>query len=261
MENVIQKLLLPTTIRRGNIFHMANAWIGTSGFDYKEWKPTFYPPELPQKQFLQYYSGRLRSVELNNTFYQMPTPARIAAWSAATPEEFRFAIKAPRKITHQERLTTPSAALEYFVRTVEALKPRLGALLFQLPPFLKIDCDRLAAFLGLLPRELPAAFEFRHDSWFCDEVFRLLEEHAAALCINDGDEKTTPVRLTSRFTYLRLRRSQYSAGQRAAWEDRIRQWVRDGIAVYAYIKHEENPDAPRIALEFAEAVQSSPQRR
>ena len=237
---------------------MASAWIGTSGFDYKEWKPAFYPPELPQKQFLQYYATRLRSVELNNTFYQMPTQVKIASWSAATPEEFRFAIKAPRKITHQERLKIPSDSLDYFVQTVERLKPRLGALLFQLPPFFKIDCTRLDAFLGLLPRELPTAFEFRHESWFTDEVFRLLEEHGTALCVNDGDDKTTPIRLTSGFTYLRLRRSQYSGELRAEWEGRIRQWVRDGIEVYAYIKHEDNPDAPRIALEFAAAVQSSP---
>lgn len=206
-----------------------------------------------------YYAGRLRTVELNNTFYQMPTPARISAWSAATPEEFRFAVKAPRRITHQERLTIPSASLEYFTATVKALAPRLGAVLFQLPPFFKLDFDRLAAFLALLPREVPAAFEFRHDSWFCDEVFRVLEKHGAALCINDGDDKTTPVRVTSGFTYLRLRRSQYAAEQRAEWEERIRHWVRGGIGVYAYIKHEENPDAPRIALEFAAAVES-PQR-
>ena len=233
---------------------MANAWIGTSGYDYKEWKPSFYPPGLPQKQFLQHYACRFRTVELNNTFYQMPTPARISVWSAATPEEFRFAVKAPRRITHQERLTIPSASVDYFSGTVKALAPRLGAVLFQLPPFFKVDSDRLAAFIAQLPREVPAAFEFRHDSWFCDEVFRILEKHGAALCINDGDDKTTPVRVTSAFTYLRLRRSAYTAEQRAEWEERIRQWVRDGIEVYAYIKHEENPDAPQIALEFAAAV-------
>jgi uncharacterized protein YecE (DUF72 family) len=230
---------------------MAQVWIGTSGFDYKEWKPGFYPEDLPHDEFLRYYATRLPSVELDNTFYRMPNASRIAAWSEATPEKFRFALKASRKITHQERLKLPSEALDYLIRTIRGLETRLGALLFQLPPFFRCEFERLAAFLQILPRDLPIAFEFRHESWFTDDVYRLLKEHGAALCINDGDEGTTPIEVTAPFTYLRLRRSGYPEALLTEWQERMRRWASEGIDVFAYIKHEENPDAPRIAEDFA----------
>ena len=231
---------------------MAQAFIGTSGFDYPEWKPNFYPADLPRKKFLSYYSSRFRTVEMNNTFYQIPNAARIAAWSAVTPGNFRFVLKAPRRITHSERLKLPSEALTYFLQSASGLKERLGALFFQLPPFFKCDHERLSSFLSSWPREIPVAFEFRHESWFTEETYRILEGSSAALCINDGDEKTTPIRLTSsRCAYMRLRRSQYSPELRREWQERIQSWVRQGIDVFAFIKHEDNPDAPLIALEFA----------
>ena len=233
---------------------MAQLFIGTSGFDYREWKPSFYPADLPRKQFLQYYATRFRSVELNNTFYQMPNAAKIASWSAATPEHFRFALKAPRRITHSERLKIPSEALSYFVQTASGLKQRLGALLFQLPPFFKCDNERLSSFLEALPRDIPAAFEFRHESWFTDETYKILEGDAAALCINDSDEKTTPIRLTSRFAYLRLRRSQYPPELRRQWQERIQNWAGQRIDVFAFIKHEDNPEAPMVALQFQSEI-------
>ena len=229
---------------------MAQLFIGTSGFDYREWKPSFYPADLPRKQFLQYYATRFRSVELNNTFYQMPNAAKIASWSAATPEHFRFALKAPRRITHSERLKIPSEALSYFVQTASGLKQRLGALLFQLPPFFKCDNERLSSFLAALPSDIRAAFEFRHESWFTDDTYKILEGKAAALCIHDADEKTTPIRLTSRFTYIRLRRSQYPPELRREWQQRIQSWTGQGIDVFAFIKHEDNPEAPLVALQF-----------
>ncbi len=229
---------------------MAQAYFGTSGFDYPEWKPSFYPADLPRKQFLHYYSSRFRSVELNNTFYQIPNASRIAAWSAATPEHFRFVLKAPRRITHIERLKLPSEALAVFLRAASGLKERLGALLFQLPPFFRCDSQKLSSFIDALPPEVPVAFEFRHDSWFAEETFGILERKTAALCVNDADEKTTPIRLTSRFAYLRLRKSQYSPEQRREWQERIRGWVGQGIDVFAFIKHEDNPEAPLVALEF-----------
>jgi len=233
---------------------MAQALIGTSGFDYPEWKPAFYPAELPRKQFLQYYASRFRTVELNNTFYQIPKPERIASWSAATPEHFRFVLKAPRRITHIERLKLPSEAARYFLQSASGLRERLGALLFQLPPFFRCDSEKLASFLAELPREIPAAFEFRHDSWFTDEIYRILEAKGAALCVNDADEKTTPVHLTSRFTYLRLRRSAYTEEQRGAWQEKIRAWVGQGIDVFAFIKHEDNPEAPLVALQLSTGI-------
>jgi len=233
---------------------MGTAYIGTSGFDYPEWKPSFYPADLPRKQFLQYYATRFRSVELNNTFYQMPNAAKIASWSAATPEPFRFVLKAPRRITHSERLKIPSEAVGYFVHTASGLNQRLGALLFQLPPFFKCDNERLASFLASLPRDIWAAFEFRHESWFTDETYGILELSAAALCINDADDKTTPIRLTSHFTYLRLRRSQYPPELRREWQKRIQSWTGQGIDVFAFIKHEDNPEAPLAALQFQKSI-------
>jgi uncharacterized protein YecE (DUF72 family) len=230
---------------------MATVWMGTSGFDYKEWKGVFYPADLPQEEFLRHYATRLESVELDHTFYRMPNAKKIAAWKEATPERFRFTLKASRKITHQEKLQLPSDALEYLVRTVLGLESRLGALLFQLPPYFRCDAARLAGFVAALPRELPAAFEFRHDSWFNDEVYGILEQRRAALCIHDGDDGTTPLGVTGGFTYLRLRRSAYAAERRREWCERMRGWIAAGIDVFAYIKHEDNPEAPQVALDFA----------
>jgi uncharacterized protein YecE (DUF72 family) len=232
---------------------MVPVWFGTSGFSYKEWRPKFYPEDLSDKQFLRYYSSRLNSVEIDYTFYRMPSVKTIEAWNAATPENFRFTLKASQQITHRQRLKVPSDALDYFLSVVPGLGSRLGNILFQLPPFFRCDVQKLEAFLSVLPRGVRAAFEFRHESWFIDEVYRLLNERGVALCIHDADDHTTPMHLTAGFTYVRLRRSLYDDGNRAEWQDRIRGWARDGIEVFAYIKHEDNPDAPLIALEFAKA--------
>jgi uncharacterized protein YecE (DUF72 family) len=230
---------------------MARAWLGTSGFAYKEWRSIFYPEKLPEKQFLAHYATRLDAVEIDSTFYRMPTVKTIDAWRDATPEHFRFAIKASQRITHRERLGLPSESLDYLLKTVPGLGPRLGAVLYQLPPFLRCDLPRFEAFLQALPRSLPSAFEFRHESWRTDRVHALLGEHGAALCINDGDDGTTPLEITAPFTYLRLRRSAYSPEERSAWQARIREWVARGVEVLAFIKHQDNPEAPLIALEFA----------
>jgi uncharacterized protein YecE (DUF72 family) len=230
---------------------MAGVFIGTSGFDYKEWKPDFYPADLPRRQFLNYYASHFPIVELNNTFYQLPNAQKLASWSAATPDNFRFAMKASRRITHQERLKIPSETLRYFLQAAVELKHRLGPLLFQLPPFFKSDPEKLAAFLEVLPREIPTAFEFRHDSWFTDPIYQLLEKNGVALCINDGDEKTTPILVTAGFAYLRLRKSEYSPELRQEWQERIRGWINRGIDVFAFVKHEDNPNAPLVASEFA----------
>ena len=233
---------------------MATIWFGTSGFSYKEWKPSFYPADLPDKQMLSYYASKLNSVEIDYTFYRMPTAKTIEAWRLATPEAFKFTLKASQQITHRQRLKVPSEALEYFTGVVPGLKSRLGLVLYQLPPFFKCDAQRLEMFLAALPRGVRSAFEFRHDSWFNDAVYALLKEHNVALCIHDADEHTTPMVLTSAATYVRLRRSVYSEDQRKSWQERFRKWADDGTEVFAYIKHEDNPDAPRIALEFAEGL-------
>ncbi len=234
---------------------MTPIWIGTSGFSYKEWRPIFYPADFSDKQFLQYYASRFKSVEIDYTFYRMPSAKTIEAWRTATPENFRFCLKASQQITHRERLHVPSEALEYLLGVVTGLESRLGLILYQLPPFFKCDVQKLDMFLSVLPRGIHAAFEFRHDSWFTDEVYRLLEKHGVALCIHDADDRTTPIKLTASSAYVRLRRSEYTAELRQEWQDRIRGWSRDGIEVFAYIKHEDNPNAPLIALDFAKGLE------
>src|SRR5262245_53993351 len=160
---------------------MARIWFGTSGFSYKEWRPIFYPEGLSEKQFLQYYSTRLNSVEIDYTFYRMPSAKTIDAWKAATPDRFKFTLKASQQITHRQRLKVPSEALDYFLTVVPGLESRLGIVLYQLPPFFKSDRAKLEAFLSVLPRGIPAAFEFRHESWFTTDVYELLRNHNVAL--------------------------------------------------------------------------------
>lgn len=231
-----------------------SVWIGTSGFSYKEWKTIFYPADLPADRFLSHYATRLNGVELDSTFYRMPTPKSLDAWKASTPEHFRFAVKASQKITHRERLAVPSDSLLYLLELLPRLGSRLGVVLYQLPPFFRRDLGRLQAFLEVLPQAPRSAFEFRHLSWFDAETYRLLEKHGAALCINDNDEFDCPVKLTAQHTYLRLRRDSYSADQRATWKERIRAFAKDGIDVFAFIKHKDNPEAPLIAVDFADGI-------
>ncbi|HMI84393.1 MAG TPA: DUF72 domain-containing protein [Polyangiaceae bacterium] len=230
------------------------AWIGTSGFSYKEWKKNFYPGDLPDARFLSYYATRLNGVEIDSTFYRMPTAKSLDTWRDATPEQFRFAIKAPQKITHRERLVVPSESLAFLLEVLPRLGDRLGVVLYQLPPNFKRDMGRLESFLTTLPKAPRSAFEFRHLSWFDDDTYRLLEKHGVALCINDNDEFECPVKITARHTYIRLRRDGYTPEQRAVWKDRIGALSREGIDVLAFIKHKDNPDAPLIALDFADGL-------
>src|SRR5262249_36186593 len=164
---------------------------------------------------------KLNSVEIDYTFYRMPTAKTIEAWKTATPENFKFTLKASQQITHRERLKVPSSALDYFVSTVPGLESRLGMVLYQLPPFFKCDNQKLETFLSVLPRGIPAAFEFRHESWFTPDIFELLRKHGAALCIHDADDHTTPLEVTAPFTYIRLRRSAYGEQLRREWQNRI----------------------------------------
>jgi uncharacterized protein YecE (DUF72 family) len=239
---------------------MANIWFGTSGFSYKEWKPSFYPVDLPERQFLRYYSTQLNAVEIDYTFYRMPTAKTLESWKTAVPEHFRFALKASQQITHRQRLKTPSPALDYLLSVLPGLEERLGVVLYQLPPNFKCDTQRLEMFLSLLTRGVRSVFEFRHDSWFTESVFGLLRKYKAGLCIHDADDHTTPEELTANFTYIRLRRTEYSAVQRHEWQKRIGDWSQAGTDVFAFIKHEDNPDAPLIALEFARALGAVPCR-
>jgi uncharacterized protein YecE (DUF72 family) len=236
---------------------MAQARVGTSGFSYAEWRPSFYPEKLKEEEFLEYYATRFTTVEIDSTFYRLPNAKKIDAWKAATPEGFRFALKASQKITHREKLAVPSEALAYLVRIVSGLGDRLGAVLFQLPPWLRCDLDRLEKFLEELPAGFPSAMEFRHASWLTDEVYDRLRRRGVGLVIHDADDHTTPLVVTARLSYLRLRKSAYSPEDLAAWRERARVWVAEGVDVYMYVKHEDNPDAPRIALDLANGMVNS----
>jgi uncharacterized protein YecE (DUF72 family) len=229
--------------------------VGTSGFSYKEWKKIFYPADLPSDRFLSYYATRFGAVEIDSTFYRLPTPKSLDAWAAATPDTFRFAIKASQRITHRERLAAPSEALGYMLGILGRLEARLGVVLYQLPPFFRRDDARLESFLASLPPSPRSALEFRHVSWFADETFRILEKYGVALCINDNEEFDCPKELTAKHTYVRLRRDTYPPEEREAWRGRLLEFAARGVEVFAFIKHKDNPDAPLIALDFASGIE------
>ena len=228
----------------------SNLLVGTSGFGYKQWRGHFYPTELSEKQFLPFYSSRLRSVEINNSFYRMPRKELLGTWASQVPDGFRFAIKASRRITHIGRMGDVADATELLLDNLQALGSSLGVVLFQLPPNLRSDLPRLGKFLELLGGRVPAAFEFRHDSWFRDDVLALLERHAAALCIGDPDDRapTPPTVRTAPFCYVRLRKNQYTAEDLALWAQRLQGL--EARQVFVFFKHEQ--EAPRYALELQE---------
>jgi len=230
---------------------------GTSGFAYKEWKGAFYPEDLPQSAFLGYYASRLSVVEINNTFYRMPTAAQLDKWAAEVPESFVFVLKVSQRITHQKRLKECGEELAYFLKTAAGLGPRLGPLLFQLPPYLKKDAPRLRAFLELLPAGTRAAFEFRDASWFDDETYAALREKGVALCIADTDESPSagpPVVPTGGFGYLRLRRVDYDEQALRAWADRVRAQPWD--QAFVFFKHEDAGKGAQLAERFAGIVKA-----
>ena len=191
-----------------------NLWIGTSGFQYAEWKGNFYPEDLPTAKMLPFYSERFSTTEINYTFHRIPAPKTIENWKTLTPDKFRFALKAPQKITHWSKLKDCADTLEYFCKVVTGLGERLGPVLFQLPPTFKKDADVLSSFLREFP-SMRAAFEFRHDSWFDDEIFDLLKSRNISLCIADTDDLATPKKITADYGYLRLRREDYQKSDRA----------------------------------------------
>lgn len=228
-----------------------NLYVGTSGYSYKEWKGTFYPEDLPDKEWLRYYGERFRTVEINNTFYRMPKTAVLEAWAAEVPADFRFVLKASRRITHTQRLKEAGDSVAYLLKVAAALKERLGPLLFQLPPHLKKDVSRLREFLALLPVERRGAFEFRHPSWFDPEVFALMREHQAALCIAEAeDDLEVPFVATAEWGYLRLRRPDYTDVELKAWAERVREpgWQ----DAFVFFKHEDEGKSPQMAARFLE---------
>jgi uncharacterized protein YecE (DUF72 family) len=215
--------------------------VGTSGYNYPEWKGSFYPPDLPTAKMLPFYASRFQTVEINYTFYRMPTPTLVAGWAAQVPESFRFTLKAPRRITHDRRLRAGDVAdpLRGFVAAAAELGPRLGALLFQLPPNFKKDVGVLNEFLSLLPPKTTAAFEFRHDSWLADDVYESLRARGVALCIADSETRDTPLLTTAGHAYLRLRDEGYRDDDIERWSETARDLSNTCTDVFVYFKHED----------------------
>lgn len=227
---------------------------GTSGFSYKEWKGDFYPEDLPASGMLSYYAKRLPAVEINSTFYRMPNTGVLQSWAEQTPDDFRFVLKASRRITHFKRLNDVGEEVRYFLETAGTLGTRLGAVLFQLPPNFKLDLDRLSAFLDLLGDPSRTAFEFRHPSWSIEEVVTRLTERGAALVVADTEEAAGEIIPTGALGYLRLRRADYGDGALSDWAARVREagWS----DAYVFFKHEDEAAGPRMAAEFMEKVGS-----
>jgi len=235
---------------------MPKLWAGASGYAFKEWKGSFYPEKIAPEAMLAWYAERLPSVEINNSFYQMPKVEVLQRWVQATPEAFRFAIKASRRITHDARLAADAAAdpVAYLYKNLAALGAKRGPVLFQLPPFLKKDTARLRDFLQLLPEGHLAAFEFRHDSWFDDEVYAVLKTAGAALCLSEREDSTAPPLVqTAPWGYVRLRLENYGDADLAAWAGRLAatQWQE----VFVYFMHE--PTAPGYAAALLAKCQAS----
>ena len=236
---------------RGRLF------VGTSGFAYKEWKPDFYPADLKAADMLSFFSRLFNSVEINNTFYRMPTEKLLTQWTEQTPEEFRFTLKAPQKITHFARLKNVDENLDFFLRTARAMEARLGCILFQCPPTLHHDKDLLDSFLALLPGQpFRFAMEFRHDSWA--GARDRLAANNVAWCVADTDEKKAPMVQTSEaFIYLRLRGLNYTDEDIQAWARETSAVLEKGSDAYVYFKHEDDPSGVRYGLKFRELVDAS----
>ena len=226
-----------------------NLYVGTSGYSYKEWKGSFYPEKLAAKDMLTYYASKLPAVELNNTFYRLPKRSVVESWKAQVPETFRFCVKASQGITHFKRLKDAEDATKYMLDTVSALDDRLGVVLYQLPPNMKKDLDRLETFLKQLPANPPAAFEFRHPAWFDDDVIQLLRGQNIALCVSDTDDlPASHIERTADWGYLRLRRVEYTTAQLREWIKRMK--AQDWKTAFVFFKHEDEATGPRLASHF-----------
>jgi uncharacterized protein YecE (DUF72 family) len=226
-------------------------WVGTSGFSYKKWKGHFYPEDLHDKEMLKYYGQQLPAVEINNTFYRLPNVGVLENWAEQVPENFRFVLKASRKITHFKKLKDAGEENNYLYNTAQTLDDRLGVILFQLPPYLRKDDDLLKAFLGDLPDATKATFEFRHHSWFDDETYKTLEAHGAALCIAETDDNVEPdVISTTNWGYFRMRRDEYKEANLKKWAKKVK--AQSWENAFLFFKHEDAGTGPKLARRFLE---------
>lgn len=224
-------------------------YVGTSGYSYKEWKGSFYPEKLPAKEMLNYYATRLPAVEINNTFYRLPQKSVLEGWKEQVPEGFKFSVKASQRITHFKRLKETEVETGFLLDTITTLGDRLGPILFQLPPNMKKDLSRLESFVACLPDETKATFEFRHPTWFDEDVLEVLSRRNHALCISDTDDLPVfHIDKTADWGYLRLRRVNYSEEILADWIKRVED--QNWNDVFVFFKHEDEGTGPRLAGQF-----------
>jgi len=229
-------------------------WIGTSGFQYPEWKGTFYPEKMPASKMLPFYAEHFTTTEINYSFRRIPSRKTISGWNNATPDYFKFTFKAPQKVTHFSRLRECGDTIGYFSDVISALGPKLGVVLFQLPPDFERDLPRLTYFMECVPSPLHAAFEFRHASWFDDAVFSTLHDHNAALCIAESEKLATPPVATADFGYLRLRREDYEEPDIERWAEFVDSERMRWREVFIYFKHEESGVGPRFAKQLIDSL-------
>lgn len=227
-------------------------WVGTSGYNYPEWRGNFYPAGFPAAKMLDYYAARFSTVEINYTFYRLPNEKSVRDWAATTPPGFLFTLKMPRRITHDARLKDCRDLLQVFCARARILGPKLGVLLVQLPPYFRKNVETLTTFADWLPHDLRVAFEFRHDSWYTDDVFDILRSRNMALCITDNESATTPQVMTARHAYLRLRDEGYGTEELAEWAKAASRMAESADDVFVYFKHEEAGKGPEFARVFLE---------
>jgi len=222
--------------------------VGTSGYSYKQWKGNFYPEKLPDKEMLSFYAKQFSTVEINHSFYRMPTESVLVNWAKDVPQGFRFALKANQKITHIHRLRNCADLLKRFLEVASVLNgDHLGPILVQVPPNFKFDQVLLEEFLALRPPAFRFAFEVRHASWYKNETYAVLRKHNTALCLAETDKDEAPEVLTADFAYVRLRREDYTAKQLRAWRKKLDGWLAQGIDAYVYCKHEDEGKGPAFA--------------
>jgi uncharacterized protein YecE (DUF72 family) len=234
---------------------MRNIFVGVSGFSYASWKGKFYPKDLKSEDFLSFYAGKLNSVEINSSFYAPPSAAMVKSWAGRTGEDFRFAIKSPRLITHTLKLgqDAPEAA-DRLAKTLDLLSGKLGPVLFQLPPFFRQDLKTLESFLTQTGSVKKKVFEFRHESWLNDSTYQLLEKHDAGFCIAETEDMKPVLKVTGRLPYFRLRKETYTAKDVTDWTKTIREIIKGSDEVFVYLRHDETGENASYAMGLKERI-------